>query len=138
MNLDEQIQLDENSIDKAAVVQTVAENLARHKLQPPEDFPTFAPEPLLHLSKSARVEALVQQVDQLNKQSTQLWLEPTLPLGETAWQRLMVQLKRPFHQLIVYYLNQLAAQQNEINDQVRRILTLLTAELARPESDEDG
>ena len=131
MNLDELIQLDETQIDKTAVLQQLEQNLATRQFTNPS-FPTFQLE-LDNLPTDGTLSAtLLQKLAQLNDQSRQLWLEPQLPPAKTAPQRLMNWLKRPFHQLVVFYVNKLGQQQNEINDQTRQLITLLIAEMSQP------
>ena len=133
VKLDELIQLDESCIDKTAVLQQIEQNLAQHQLTAPINFPTFhlAPDTL---SPNGQLSAnLLQKLAQLNAQSSQLWLEPELPPAKTATERLLNRLKWPFHQLVVFYVNKLGQQQNEINDQMRQLITQLIAEINQPD-----
>lgn len=129
MQLDELIQLDETRIDKTAVLQQIEQNLAAHQLENNMSFPSFQTEMPI-ANKNGRVSAeLVQKLARLNSQANQLWLDPQLPPAQTITERFLNRLKRPFHQLVVFYVNQIAQQQNEINDQMRQIITELITEL---------
>ncbi len=137
MNLDEIIQLDESRIDKTAVLRQIEQKLALHQLDDTVKFPTFQPElPMLHENGSVSAE-LVQRLARLNAQASQLWLDPQLPPATTATGRLANWFKRPFHQLVVFYVNKLGQQQNEINDQMRQLIGQLIAELNQPASPSD-
>ena len=129
MNLDELIQLDESRIDKTAVLQQIEQNLAQHQLTDPANFPTFQLEPDTLSPNGQLSTKLLQKLAQLNDQASQLWLEPELPLAKTATERLLNRVKRPFHLLVIFYVNKLGQQQNEINDQMRQLITQLIAEL---------
>lgn len=136
MNLDELIQLDETQIDKTAVLQQLEQNLATRQFTSPS-FPAFQLE-LGNLPADGTLSAtLLQKLAQLNDQSRQLWLEPQLPPARTTLQRILNWGKRPFHQLVVFYVNKLGQQQNGINDQMRQLITLLIAEMNQPDSSED-
>jgi len=91
------------------------------------------------LNQNGRVSAkLIQKLARLNDQANQLWLDPQLPPATTATARFLNRLKRPFHQLVVFYVNQIAQQQNEINDQMRQVITQLIAELNQPDPPADS
>ncbi|MEZ4593434.1 MAG: hypothetical protein R3D55_20145 [Chloroflexota bacterium] len=136
MKLDELIQLDETQIDKTAVLQQIEQNLATRQFTS-ASFPTFQLD-LNNLPTDGTLSAtLLQKLALLNDQSRQLWLDPQLPPARTLPQRLINGVKRPFHQLVVFYVNKLGQQQNEINDQMRQIITLLIAEMNQPDSSED-
>lgn len=133
MKLDELIQLDEARIDKTAVLQQIEQNLATRQFTSPDSFPTFQLD-LDSLPQDGTLStALLQKLAQLNDKSSQLWLDPQLPPACTLPQRLINWVKRPFHQLVIFYVNKLGQQQNEINDQMRQIITLLIAEMNQPE-----
>jgi hypothetical protein len=137
MQLDELIQADEARIDKAAVLQQIEQNLALHRLEG-ATFPSFQAEmPSLNTNGPLSIE-LLQQLDRLNTEASQLWLEPQLPPAKSVAGQLLNRLKRPFHLLIVFYVNKLAQQQNYINDQMRQIITQLIAELNEPDTPPDS
>ncbi|WP_420629569.1 hypothetical protein [Candidatus Leptofilum sp.] len=133
MKLDELIQLDETRIDKTAVLQQVEQNLAQRQFTSPASFPTFQLE-VDSLPQNGSLSAeLLQKLAQLNEQSSQLWLDPELPPAKTATERFLNWVKRPFHRLVVFYVNKLGQQQNEINAQMRQIITQLISELNKSE-----
>lgn len=137
MKLDELIQLDETRVDKTAVLQQIEQNLATRQFTSPS-FPTFQLELGSLPQDGTRSAMLLQKLAQLNEQSHQLWLEPQLPPATTTPQRFLNWLKRPFHQLVVFYVNKLGQQQNEINDRMRHILTLLIEEMNQPDPSADA
>ena len=138
MQLKELIQLDESRIDKLAVLQQIEQNLALHRLENSVTFPNFHTE-MPVLNQNGRISAeLVQKLARLNSQTSQLWLDPQLPLARTVTGRFLNRLKRPFHQLVVFYVNQMAQQQNEINDQMWQVITQLIAELNQPDPPTDS
>ncbi|WP_420645721.1 hypothetical protein [Candidatus Leptofilum sp.] len=129
MKLDKVIALDETHIDKTAVLQQIEHNLAKRQFTHPASFPTFQLE-LENLPQNGSLSAeLLQKLAQLNEQTSQLWLDPELPPARTATERLLNRLKRPFHQLVIFYVNKMGRQQNEINAQMQQIITQLIAEL---------
>jgi hypothetical protein len=132
MNLDELIQLDETRLDKTAVLQQIEQNLAKRQFSHPTSFPTFQLQ-ADGLANNTLSPELRQKLAQLNEQVGQLWLDPQLPPAHTITQQVSNWLKRPFHQLVVFYVNKLGEQQNEINDQMRHILSRLIAEIDRPD-----
>lgn len=138
MQPDELIQLDESRIDKTAVLQQIEQNLALHQLENAVTFPSFHIE-LPNLNTNGRMSVeLVQRLARLNSQASQLWLEPQLPPAKSAAGQILNRLKRPFHLLVVFYVNKLAQQQNDINDQMRQIITQLVAELNEPDTPPDS
>lgn len=132
MDLNELIQLDETRIDKTAVLQRIAAQLAARDWAVDVSFPTFvlaAPDdaagrfsPELH----ARLQALLRSSDQV-------WVEEEAAAGQSVLGRAAAALKRPFHQLAVYYVNKLGARQTAVNDDVRRLLHQLVREAAQPD-----
>jgi len=138
MNLDELIQLDESRINKTAVLQQIAQNLDQHQLISPVDFPAFQLDLDNWPQNGQPSGKLLQKLAQLNAHASQLWLEPELPPAKTAVERLLNRLKRPLHQLVVFYVNKLGQQQNEINDQMRQLITQLIAELNQPHPPTDS
>lgn len=138
MNLDELIQLDKSRIDKTAVLQQIEQNLAARPFTEPPNFPTFQIE-LKSLPQDGQLSSvLLQKLVQLNEQASQLWLDPELPPAKTMKDHVLNRLKRPFHQLVVFYVNKMGQQQNEINDQMRQIITQLMTELNQPSPPSDS
>ncbi len=131
MKPDEVIQFGEIGVDKAAINRQLTENLQRHQIAIP-DFPDYIL-PDLHRDENARFPPeLYDLLTRLNEAYDQIDVEIT-PTGTGPWRgRLIETLKQPFQQLVIFYVNKLAAKQTAVNDNLRRMLHLLITQMENP------
>jgi len=133
MDLEEIVKVDETAVDKTALLQQLVQNLQTHDADTQVSFPTFELAELPSPENARFSPELYQRLARLHAQYDQLVIESN-PIPAPAWgERLLAAVKRPFHQLAVFYVNKLRIQQTAVNDDLRRILHLLLTELEQPD-----
>lgn len=133
MDLEKMVQVDETAVDKATLLQRVTHNLRAHNLDTSVTFPTFVLPELSPPEEGRFSTELYQRLARLQAQFDQLAVESE-PIPAYSWgQRILAAVKRPFHQLTIFYVNKLGARQTAVNDELHRTLHLLLTELEQPD-----
>lgn len=131
MKPDKIIQFEESKVDKTDVYRQLAENLQRHQIVMP-NFPDYVL-PELRGGADARFSPeLYDLLACLNESYNQTGAAEDSVAADSWRGRLVEALKRPFRQLVVFYVNQSAAKQAAVNDDLRRALSLLAAQMENP------
>ena len=117
----EMIQVDLPEIDREALLARIQENLRLHKLVGPPSFPVFEVMSSTgggasHTSASSSLEFDLHQAFDAYGEA---WVSVDVPEGDLP---LLGRLKRVLHELIVYYVNQLAERQMRFNAALLRII----------------
>ncbi len=114
-------ELEKTAVNSTILAQQISTNLQVRSLKLPTDWPSFAltidipPTPsAAHHLRTAIAEAV--------KAYDQIWLELAIPASDNS---LMARLKRPFHQLALFYVNRLGQKQIVFNDRLLRAVNSL-------------
>lgn len=120
MNVDKEtirhvFELENTAVNTANLAQRISTNLQTRSLTLPTDWPSFA----LTIDADAAPSAatLHTAIADAVQAYDQIWLEPAIPTADNSfWAR----LKRPFHQLVLFYVNKLGQKQIIFNDRLLR------------------
>ena len=113
--LTEIIQIADPEIDATSLTARIEANLREHELTGPEKFPTFEIAPP---EKETRT-ALDFDLRQAREAYAQTWVSADVPEDGLS---LLGRVKRALHELVVYYVNQLAERQMRFNAALLRIV----------------
>jgi hypothetical protein len=104
------------------VAQRITANLEMHQQQTPDTWPEFA----IQLAKSGGDPSLhadaYASLAQASQAYNKVWVSPASINSRIP---LMSGLKQAFHQLVVYYVNQLGERQMTFNDRILRVVNHL-------------
>ena len=103
-------------IDATDLAARIEANLRAHDLTGPENFPAFEIGPL----ETEPRTALDFDLHQAREAYAQTWVSADVPEDGLP---LLGRVKRALHELIVYYVNRLAAQQMRFNAALLRIIS---------------
>ncbi|MFP4395479.1 MAG: hypothetical protein ACLFTI_09465 [Anaerolineales bacterium] len=109
------IRIADPEIDATSLAARIETNLRARDLTGPESFPAFEIRPL----ETEPRTALDFDLRQAREAYAQTWVSADAPGSKLP---LLGRLKRALHELIVYYVNQLAAQQMRFNAALLRII----------------
>jgi hypothetical protein len=109
------IRIADPEIDATSLTARIEANLRAHDLTGPENFPAFEIGPLETETRTA----LDFDLRQAREAYAQTWVSADAPESKLP---LLGRLKRALHELIVYYVNQLAERQMRFNAALLRVV----------------
>lgn len=113
--LTEIIQIADPEIDATSLTARIEANLLEHDLTGPENFPAFE----IALPETETRTVLDFDLRQAREAYAQTWVSVDAPESGLP---LLGRLKRALHELVVYYVNQLAERQMRFNAAILRIV----------------
>lgn len=117
-------ELKDTAVNQEILAKRIADNLQKHQLTTPSSWPTFTL-PSAPLSTETAVSAsFLAALEQATAQYDKIWLDLAIPTTDNSF---LTRLKRPFHQLVLFYVNKLGQRQIKFNDQLLRIIHQLVA-----------
>lgn len=131
-DLTDVIRIDDPRIDARGVIQRVAENLLFHGFDESVEFPEFRVVPAQYEAGARFPAALYFDLEQAVLAYGRTWVQ--LRPVESRFP-LLAQLKRAFHRLAVYYVNQYGERQMMVNGAMLRVLNTLVRTLDASESE---
>ncbi|MBK8905046.1 MAG: hypothetical protein IPM53_27950 [Anaerolineaceae bacterium] len=115
-------ELGETAVNQTDLANRIHANLQTHRLELPADWPSFALNAeSAAASSTANVYATIADAV---KAYDQIWLEPAIPTSDNS---LLARLKRPLHQLTLFYVNKLGQKQIIFNDRLLRAVNSLAS-----------
>lgn len=138
MDLDKDAIYQVFELEKTAVNQTdlatrIYNNLKTHDLEAPAHWPTFAltSDEVNSESYSASASNLRAALNNAIKEYDKIGLELSIPAADKSF---AARLKRPFHQLVLFYVNKIGQKQIKFNDRLLRIVKQLVASEEKKDS----
>ena len=124
MKLDEDairhvFELEQTAVDQTNLAKRISKNLRTRPLESPLHWPTFALTTDRPSSESMTAANLHKMLDDAIKEYDQIWLELSIPASDRS---ISARLKRPFHQLVLFYVNKIGQKQIIFNDRLLRVL----------------
>jgi hypothetical protein len=123
-------QIADAAVDQDALAHRLAANLERHNLQSPETWPEFVIVPTRPGERPQFPDEVYTSLAKANAAYDQIWVQPNVVPSRFS---LFTRLKRAFHQLVIYYVNQLGERQMVVNDQLLRVVNQLVARHEQPD-----
>lgn len=113
-------ELEKTAVNPTDLAQRISINLQTRPLKLPADWPSFA---LTTNAESTIFTSHLQKViTDAIKAYDQIWLEPSISVSDNSF---LARLKRPFHQLVLFYVNKLGQKQIIFNDRLLRAVQSL-------------
>lgn len=116
-------ELEKTAVNQDRLAENISENLKKRHLKSPTQWPTFALAPNQTNNESFSSSGLIVALDNATQSYDKIWLELSIPASDTS---LSARIKRPFHQLVLFYVNNLGQKQIKFNDRLLRIINKLT------------
>jgi hypothetical protein len=117
-------QIADPAIDQDELAHRLAVNLENHDLQSPERWPEFAIAPIRPGERPPFPDEVYVSLVRASEAYDQIWVKPKVASSRFS---LITRLKRAFHQLVIYYVNQLGERQMVVNDRLLRVVNQLVA-----------
>ena len=114
--------LGDTAVNQTSLAERISKNLEGHQLKSPTHWPTFALTEDAPGSDSVSIASLREALNNATKEYDKIWLEITIPASDNSF---AARLKRPFHQLVLFYVNRIGQKQIRFNDRLLRILNHL-------------
>jgi hypothetical protein len=111
-----------SGVDQEDLTRRIAANQETHQQQTPETWSEFAIQPATAGEHSSLPNDAYASLAQASQAYDQVWVSPG-PI--TSRIPLTAGLKQAFHQLVVYYVNQLGERQMTFNDRILRVVNYL-------------
>ena len=115
-------ELEKTAVDPTNLAQRISTNLQTRPLKLPTNWPSFAltTDAESTMSTSHRQTVIAEAI----KAYDQIWLEPNIAASDNSF---LARLKRPFHQLVLFYVNKLGQKQIIFNDRLLRAVQSLAS-----------
>lgn len=111
-----------SGMDQEEVTRCIAANLELHQQQTPVTWPEFAIQPARAGEDPSLPADAYASLEQASQAYDKVWVSST---SITSRIPLTAGLKQAFHQLVVYYVNQLGERQMIFNDRILRVVNHL-------------
>lgn len=136
MDLDKDVIRQVFELEKTAVNQTdlaarIYNNLKTHKLEAPAHWSVFALT-VDNLNDDPLSLDLHEALNSATKEYDKIWLEMSIPASDTSF---VARLKRPFHQLVLFYVNKIGQKQIKFNDRLLRLVNHLIVSEEKKENE---
>ena len=127
MNLDEDVirgvfELEKTAVNQTDLVSRIHHNLKSHDLKGPQQWPKFALATDSINAAFASDSGLHNALSNALKEYDKIGLELSIPASDKSF---ITRLKRPFHQLVLFYVNKIGQRQIMVNDRLLRIINHL-------------
>ena len=117
--IDQVFSLAETAVSQTELVARISQNLKQHQLKSPTTWSTFTLAPHAPNDSPSVASELRRALDNATKMYDNVWLTPAILASDSS---LTARLKRPFHQLSVFYVNKIGQKQIRINDRLLRVI----------------
>ena len=119
-------ELEKTAVNQTDLAARIYNNLKMYELKAPTHWPAFAlsSDALSHDTSS--ISDLREALNNAIKEYDKIWLELSIPASDKTF---AARIRRPFHQLVLFYVNKLGQKQIKFNDRLLRIVNqLITSE----------
>ena len=124
-------ELEKTAVNQDDLARQITKNLKKHHLDTPNQWPTFT----LASTLDGYHSDLASLQEAFNR-ATKSYDTIEVALSFTPSDRsLMARIKRPFHQLVVFYANRLGQKQIKFNDHTLRLFNQLIASNAKKDTE---
>ena len=117
-------ELEKTAVNQTDLAKRISNNLKAHQLKSPAHWPTFALTTDASNNESFATSDLRKTVNSATKEYDKIWLELSIPASDKSF---VARLKRPFHQLVLFYVNRIGQKQIKFNDRLLRAINHLVA-----------
>lgn len=111
-------ELEKTAVNQTDLATRIYNNLKTHKLEAPTHWPVFALT-MDNLNDDPLSLDLREALNSATKEYDKVWLELSIPAADKSF---AARLKRPFHQLVLFYVNRIGQKQIKFNDRLLRIV----------------